>query len=476
MIDGENKMKFHFKNLGCKVNQVEIEQIASELLKEGFEYSPDPNACDIAVINTCTVTQKADGKSWGAIRFYEKKLNVRYVFVTGCYSELEKNLSSKLQKTTQIIAQKDKQNASKIIKNYLIEQGIFSENSGSNGSEEIFDNGFLKENFSKESPTKWSVYKKSKIEKKALENDQLSFINRKRAFIKIQDGCNFFCSYCQIPFARGAPVSRSYQDILDQVSSLVKKGVGEIVISGINLGVYKDENISLGDLLGAILNRCGKTMVRISSIEPHCLDDAFFKILTHSNLAPHIHLPLQATQDSILKKMKRRYSLKEYFEIVNRFYDANKDFALSTDVIVGYPGENEEMFEEGINFIKKCGFNKLHVFPYSPRSHADSFTEVDTPMLVKKKRSKRLMALSDELELMQQKKMMGKHQRFVLEKLSENTDVQKQKVFFKGTSEYYIKGLFALFPDKFLPKEGDVLTGIMQGNRVGKLPIFEKTT
>ena len=245
-------------------------------------------------------------------------------------------------------------------------------------------------------------------------------------------------------------MSRSYENILNQVSQLVDKNVGEIVLSGINLGTYRDNGLSFGDLIGAILNRAKQTLLRISSIEPYSLDETFFSTLTHPNLSPHIHLALQGTSNEVLKQMKRRYTLEEFYHMVRLFYEANPDFSISTDIITGFPTENETMFLKGMDYIRKCGFSKLHVFPYSPREYTvakERYRDQDLPVLEKKRRTRQLRYLSKELENAYSKRLLSKRkqQRFILETLQnpqreENGDYK----YYKGTSEYYVKGVMRL--------------------------------
>ncbi len=437
-------ISFYIKNLGCKVNQIEMEQLTSELSHKGFVFNPDFNKADVAIINTCTVTKKADRKSLSAIRFFDKMEKIQYLFVMGCYSELEKDLNQKVKGLTKIIPQSQKLKAATIIEQIIKKK-----------TPTYLQTLSPQTSFKEE---KWNVYQQSKNSPQALKNLQTNFFNHQRAFIKIQDGCNFFCSFCRIPFARGAPVSRAYEDILNQVSHLVDKNVGEIVISGINLGTYSQKNIRFGDLIKTILNRSKKTLIRISSIEPNSIDETFLSLLDHPNLSPHIHLPLQGTCNDILKQMNRRYTLHDFYTLLKHFYKANRYFAVSTDIITGFPTETEAAFEKGLDFIRKCRFSKLHVFPYSPRGYTVSARKYsDLPKQEKKKRVRTLLDLSKRLEKNYLKKMMGKKQRFILEKKvlpsSFNTEkkdrflrkvLSKNYQYYQGTSEYYIKGTFAI--------------------------------
>ena len=438
-------MKFSIISLGCKVNQIELETISKDLENYGYCFNEDLDNSRFVIINTCTVTQKADTKSLSTIRKYIKLPFISYVFVTGCYSELEKDLMIKVNsEKLKIVSQKDKDKLASII-------------------DTVFMNEYGYHSHVPNYKSKWEAFKHSKNQVSSLMSNQAVFFTHTRAFIKIQDGCNAFCSYCRIPFARGAPVSRDFYDIIEQTKRIVANNIKEIVISGINIGTYFDKKHqkTFTDLMKNLLKFSGKTKIRISSIEPHSIKRDFFELINHPNLTPHIHLPLQATSDKILSSMKRRYNLQEFKDLIGNFYERRADFAISTDIIVGYPGETEHLFQEGLKFVKECGFNKIHVFPFSMRSFTkveedQELNEVIVADKVKKAHVKQMIELSKVLEKQQIEQLKNKEQDFILEQKLSLSDILSMKNynkylpfkfspndydFFKGTSDFYVKGI-----------------------------------
>lgn len=454
-------MKFSFINLGCKINQIEMEQVAHGLVDLGYTYTPDVLESNFLIINTCTVTANADKKSLATIKKYSILENLQNVFVTGCYSELEPNLATKVHPKNRLIAQKDKSKIPEII------HGIFKEQYSFSDHKPLADNRFF-------------AFKNARVAPGALQNEQISYFEHTRAFVKIQDGCNAFCSYCRIPFARGAPVSRSYSNIIEHVKRLKESGIKELVLSGINIGKYYDGGAAktFSELLADILNQSNGMRVKISSIEPFSLDDSFFSLIAHPNLAPHIHLPLQGLSDNILERMNRRYRLKDFKNIVDRIYSIRPDFSIATDVIVGYVGESEEDFKFGLEFVKQCGFSKLHVFPFSSRPLTDDYLELNKNQSggfatkininsgdevdgkVKKERSKIMRTLSNELEVAFAKKITNTEQNLIIEKAISSPEPKSFKSnmrsYFQGTTEYNLKGILAVKECDDVEKGGEV--------------------
>lgn len=413
--------KFTLVNLGCKVNAVEIEQISEQLVREGFSPGSEAEA-EVALVNTCTVTARADQKSLYTMRRLSRLPKLKYLFVTGCYSELERDLDKKISAITKVIPQNKKSEAAEIIRQ-TVEASNEAESEENLGPDALFRHHIL--------------YKDSKNSPAGLANEQTVFFDHARAFVKVQDGCNNFCTFCRIPFARGAPVSRSLEDILAQIRELGAKGFSEVVLTGINMGVYRHQGIGFAELFKKILENAGAVMIRVSSVEPQSLEDAFVEALSHPNATPHIHLPLQGGTDSLLERMNRLYSTEEFLSLVRRIQTAKPDFAISTDVISGFPGETEAEHAESLRFAEACGFMKIHVFPYSRRPLSKAY---DFPDQVDEKTRKRRVgewkALSDRLHASYASHMEGKTQRLVLETLLEDDGHQT----FEGTSDYYLKG------------------------------------
>ncbi len=442
-------MKFSFINLGCKINQIEMEQASQSLVSLGYQFTNEIKKSDFILINTCTVTAKADKKSFQAIKKYSRQEKLKHIFVTGCYSELETELAAKVHPKNFIVAQKDKHRMPEIIHSLLKKE---------------YGNIILPPSHIP-AKDKFSAFKLAKISSKSMGNKQVKFFKHIRAFLKIQDGCNAFCSYCRIPYARGAPVSRSYVNILKHVNHLRLAGTKEIVLSGINIGKYYDAKAKVGfSLLLRDILHCLEgydIRVKISSLEPFSLDEDFFSCISHPNIAPHIHLPLQGLSDEILHRMNRRYCLIDFQRIVNRIYDIRPDFSIATDVIVGYPGETEEIYEQGKKFLWKCGISKIHVFPFSSRPFTkDSSIQEnkdDLPVKVKKYRSQDLRNFSEKIENRFIKNVANREQKMILEnpirreskvqekELSKKVlTVGRDKLWYSGTTEYNLKGIVSI--------------------------------
>ncbi|BBM89491.1 threonylcarbamoyladenosine tRNA methylthiotransferase MtaB [Spirochaetota bacterium] len=406
-------MKFSVYNLGCRVNLAELEKITDDLIRRGYTYettqSNNPRLhnerdindaevefIEIAIVNTCTVTARADKKSWRMIRLLAETTSLEFLFITGCYSELEPRLAEKLHRykiKSTIVAQRDKSNLADIIDRTV-----------------RTTYGYTYENHRAAYLNKFEAFKQSRAYIGAMVSSQERFYRHNRALIKIQDGCNVFCSYCRIPYARGAPRSRAAADIVNQVIKLAKTGVHELVLAGINLSAYHDKTakMTFSGLLMRLLAviEGTKTKIRLSSLEPHGLDEDFFtKVLPHPNMTPHLHLPLQSASAHVLKDMNRRYTLAEYKAIIDRIYAVSPYFAITTDIITGYPGESETDFATGLEFIRACRFFKLHVFPFSyrplsslPSATAEQGSSSTVTSSEKKYRADTLRALSRELE------------------------------------------------------------------------------
>ena len=375
------------KNLGCKVNAYECEFIMSLFLHEGYKLVED-NA-SVYVINTCTVTNEADKKSRKTINSIKKHNPNSVVIAVGCYTQNLYNNNKEMNIDADIIlGNKDK---SKVIE-YL--------------------NEYLK---SKNKITKFYDVKYTRFED--MEINHLE--SHTRAFLKIQDGCDNYCSYCVIPYVRGEVKSKNKDKVLEEVKSLVNNGYKEIVLTGIHTGKYGTDlnNYNLYNLLLDLIEIDKLKRIRISSIEIVEVDDKIISLLSSPKIADHMHLPLQSGCDKILKSMNRRYN-KEYYENkINLIRSVNPNISITTDVIVGFPGETDEDFNETYEFCKRIGFSKIHVFPYSDRDGTKSSIMKDKVNdLVKKERVKKLIELSDNLEKEYKKKFNNKNLDVLFEK------------------------------------------------------------
>lgn len=361
-------MTFCIKTLGCKVNTYESELIHNLFIRKGYVYSKD-NA-EVYVINTCTVTNMSDRKSRQIINATRRDNKNAIIVVCGCFSQNAFN-SGRLDEIDAdiIIGNKDKSKIVEYVEDYIK---------------------------NKRKTTKF--YNMDEVEFENMELDSME--GRTRAFVKIEDGCENFCTYCIIPYVRGKVRSKSHEMVIEEVTNLVNKGYKEVVLTGIHTGHYVDEKYNFEHLLRDLVNISGLLRLRISSIEINELTDGVLDIFSKSDvLVPHLHIPLQSGSDHILKEMNRKYD-KEYF--INRIEyikSIKKDVSITTDVITGFPGETDMEHLESMETIKKIGFTKVHVFPYSDRYNTVASkmpNKVDGN--VKKERVKDLLMLSDELE------------------------------------------------------------------------------
>ncbi|MCI6349767.1 MAG: tRNA (N(6)-L-threonylcarbamoyladenosine(37)-C(2))-methylthiotransferase MtaB [Tenericutes bacterium] len=363
-------MKFCIKTLGCKVNTYESELIHGLFVRKGYVYDED-NA-DIYVVNTCTVTNMSDRKSRQIIHGIRNNHKDSIIVVCGCYSQNAYN-TGKLDDIDAdiILGNKDKSKIVEYVEDYL----------------------------------------KNKVAKKVFydimdvpfENMELvNTFDRTRAFVKIEDGCENYCTYCIIPYVRGKVRSKDHNLVIEEVTNLVNNGYKEIVLTGIHTGHYVDGNYNFASLLRDLINIKGLIRLRISSIEINELTDEVLDIFKNSSiLVPHLHVPLQSGSDRILKEMNRKYDKKYFIDRINYIRSIKPDVSITTDVIVGFPTESKEEHIESMDTIRKIGFAKVHTFPYSDRygTPASKMSgKIDGN--IKKRRVKEIIELSSELERM----------------------------------------------------------------------------
>ena len=376
-------------SLGCKVNTYESEYVINELKNAGYEIKNFDDICDVYIINTCTVTNNSDSKSKKMIRQAIKRNPNACVVAMGCF--IAANPDIQIDGLDIILGNKDK---SKIVE--LLDEYFKNKN-----ELRLQYTGRLKE-----------------FEDMYISN----FPGRTRAFVKIQDGCDNFCTYCIIPFVRGKCRSKDESKVIDEVKSLVRNGYKEVVLTGIHTGSYGvDLDTDFADLLDKLVKIDGLLRLRISSIETTELNDKVLNVLKNSKvLVDHLHIPIQAGSNEILKAMNRKYDLDYFFNKINEIRSIRPDIAISTDVIVGFPGETEELFNTTIDTCKKLEFSKLHVFPYSERrGTASSRMDGKIDEHEKKERSRRLIEVSHELEMNYMKKFINKEVDVLVEEFKD---------------------------------------------------------
>lgn len=357
--------------LGCKVNQYESEAIAELFAEKGYEIVGIDEAADVYVINTCTVTNFGDKKSRQLIRKVKRQNENAVVAVVGCYAQTAPQEIMKVEGVNLVIGTKDRGQIVEMVEGYKPNHGV-----------ENHVSDIMKER----------VFEPLSIQKLG---------NRTRAYLKIQDGCSQYCSYCIIPYARGPIRSREPKDVLDEVRRLAKNGFQEVVLTGIHVASYgKDrKDTSLLDILRQVHEVEGIHRIRFSSIEPNVVTEEFAKTIgALPKVCHHFHLSLQSGCDRTLKEMNRKYDTEKYRQAVAMLRKYLPDVALTTDIIVGFPGETEEDYQESFDFAKKIGFAKIHVFPYSPKKGTPAAERKDQiPNSVKTERSHKLLALSEEM-------------------------------------------------------------------------------
>jgi threonylcarbamoyladenosine tRNA methylthiotransferase MtaB len=380
-------MTFNIYTLGCKVNTYESNVMSDLLKNKGYKEVSINEKADISIINTCTVTNTADKKSFKTIRHAIKQNEDSIVVVVGCMSQNKKDEVLKVDGVDIVLGNVGK---SKVVE-YIDE-------------------------FVKTKAKKLDIFDMMNT---TFEPMILNNFNKTRAFIKIQDGCNNYCAFCIIPYVRGNVRSKDKDLVLKEANNLIEKGHKEIVLTGIHTGHYGSDlnNYTFSDLLKELCKIKGLERLRISSIEITELDDNFLDVLKNNKiLVDHMHIPLQSGSDSVLKRMNRKYDKKYFIEKIEKIRKIRPLISITTDVIVGFPGETEEEFNETIETIKKVEFTKLHVFPYSRRegTKADEMeNQIDEK--TKHERVKILMNLSNKLEENYMKKFIGKEVIFIPE-------------------------------------------------------------
>ena len=394
--------KFLIKTLGCKVNSYESEFIRNLFLEEGYE-EVEENA-DVCIINTCTVTNTADNKSKQVINNIKKNNKDAIVIAMGCFCQFRNSEIEDLIDADIILGNKNKQKVFEYLKEYESNHKRIIDFVDMNKDDIDFDDMEIK-----------------------------GYKHHHRAFIKIEDGCNNFCSYCIIPYVRGRVRSKEFNKCLMEVNDLALSGHKEIVLSGIHTGQYNSDGKRLSDLINEISKVDQIKRIRLSSVEIVELDDKMMDIIKNNNkFVSHLHIPLQAGSDHILKLMNRRYDKKYFKKLVDKIRENRNDISLTTDVIVGFPGETEEDFKETLDFCEEIGFTKIHVFPYSDRSGTVASRMKDKiPGNIKKDRVRRLIDLSNKLEKEYYLKHIGKEDDVLIEEV-------KQDGYLHGFTSDYI--------------------------------------
>lgn len=388
-------MKAAFSTLGCKVNQYETEAMIELFKKSGYTIVDFEEYADIYVINTCTVTSFGDKKSRQMIRKAKRENNDAIIAVVGCYSQVAPDAVMDIPGVNIVVGTNDRKRIVDLVEEYK----------------------------NKRAPIKHveNIMNVRKFE----ELDINEFRDRTRAFLKIQDGCNRFCSYCLIPYARGPIRSREPEKVMDQVRRLADSGFKEVILSGIHVASYGKDlcGINLIDIIEKIQQVEGIQRIRIGSIEPTFFtDEAIERLNAVGKLCEHFHISLQSGCDETLKRMNRHYTVSEYNDTVEKLRRIFPDVSITTDIIVGFPGETEDEFNETFNFLKRLRLSKTHIFKYSPRegTPAAKFKDAVSPE-DKEKRSKLLIDLNTKNERDFIDNFLNRNMQVLYEQVCSNT-------------------------------------------------------
>ena len=412
------------ETLGCKVNQYESEAISQIFKSGGYKIVNDLDIADICVINTCSVTNMSDRKSRQLIRRCVKAAKNPLVAVVGCYSEAKPEEAAAISGVSVVI--------------------------GTNNKKEIFN----LINKAYEEKTKITEIFPESRENSFNFAPLTDYIEKTRAIIKIQDGCNSFCSYCIIPYVRGRCRSRDFLDIIKEAEQLSENGYKEIVLAGIHVCHYGMDldGVTFTDLLKSLSDVPKIERIRLSSIEPSAFNEEFFEFYKKSDkLCPHFHISLQSGSDTVLKRMNRKYAGDDFLKIVKKLREIKPETNITTDVIVGFPGETEDEFLSTMNLISKAGFLKVHTFKYSKREGtkaAEMENQIDGN--ISEERSKMVIKLSEEIEKNVLNSYIGKTLNVLIE--------EEKDGFMYGISENYIP----VFVEKDSLKKGQIYKVVIE--------------
>ena len=426
-------MKVYFLTLGCRVNQYETDAARRLFLDNGHENADTPEEADVCIVNTCSVTGETDRKSSQMLRRMAKNNPNAVIVAMGCASELKTgDVAADI-----VIGTRDKNTVVSKVEEFLAAR----------------ENKDL---------THITSHTRPEVSKTDTYHDFGTVLSPEgtRAFIKIEDGCNNFCTYCVIPYARGRVVSRSEESCIREAEYLVENGFKEIIVSGIHLCSYgKDHGrdiTALLDLLKKIDAIPGLERLRLGSLEPKSMTPEFISGLKElKHLCPHFHLSLQSGSDTVLKRMNRKYTTSEYEDRVKALRAEFPDMSLTTDIITGFPEETEAEFEETIEYAKKLKFAKIHVFPYSVREGTKAADMPQIDMSIRKARAKRLIEVSDGLASEFAASMAGKEVKILIEKIEEKDG----KLVAEGYTENYVRSFAEVADGQF--SRGDIVKTVV---------------
>ncbi len=382
-----NQKKFKVVTLGCRTNQYESQAYADQLRAMGYAEASGEEQADLCIVNTCTVTESADSSSRLQIRQLAKANAGAQLVVTGCLAERLPEKIQEIEGVTHVVSNAQKENLLSVI-------------------------------FPEEDIPEFAIQQ---------------FEAHTRAFVKVQDGCNSFCTYCIIPYVRGRSRSRKKEEVLAEIRTLVANGYKEVVLTGINIGDYEDGAERLADLVRSVDQVEGLERIRVSSIDPDEVDDNLSDaILNGKKTCPSMHIVLQAGSNSVLKRMNRKYTRQIFLETVERLKKAHPDFTFTTDVIVGFPGETEADFQETLDVMDQVKFAKVHMFPYSERARTRAALFPNkVPGLEIQTRKQRVLRLSEKIAFDLRSQYVGRTMKVLIENTEGEGSVGHTENFLK---------------------------------------------
>ena len=393
MVTNSEGMKVALDSLGCKLNQAETEYLVRQFAEAGYQIVSSASKADIYILNTCTVTHIADRKSRHLLRLAHRRNPDAIIVATGCYAERAAQELARIEGVNLVLGNKDKPDLIRLVDGFGYTGSLVA--------------GQVK-------PT--------------TGDDNF----RTRAFVKVQDGCNHFCAYCIVPLVRGEEQSLPASEVVAEVKCRVAQGYREVVLTGVRIGSYSDNGVDLKGLLERILVETGVERLRMSSLQPQEISPELISLWRDARLCPHLHLCLQSGSDGVLRRMKRRYSTADFKRLVSLIRAAVPEAAITTDVMVGFPGETELEFEESYSFCREMEFARIHVFTYSRRSGTEA-AQLPNQISdkVKKERSQRMLALAQESARSFSRQFLGRTVPVLFE--------QQSNGVWSGLTDNYIK-------------------------------------
>lgn len=409
-------MRVHLKTLGCRLNEAELETWAQGFQKAGHQITTDLNEANLVVFNSCAVTQEAERKSKQVLRRMYRDNPTAKLIVSGCFATLNPDQAAQSLGVDLVVSNKDKHSLVDMALNEL-DFNQMPAMSTQPGENVLFSRG------------------------------------RQRAFIKVQDGCRYRCTFCIVTEARGEENSRSISDIISEINHLHQEGINEIILTGVHLGGYgSDINSHLSELIGSVLNDTDIPRIRLGSLEPWDLPDNFYTLFENPRLMPHLHLPLQSGSDSVLRRMARRCKSTEFKHIAEQARLCIKDFNLTTDIIVGFPGETEQEWRESYDFIESTEFGHIHIFAYSPRIGTKAANMAgQLPKATKKSRSQSLHHLAETMKQSYRQQNLGKSFPILWESHKEKLENGHYRVF--GYTPNYLRAACELETEQNLENQ-----------------------